>query len=131
VNEANWTHRFAGTPSTWGVPGGQPGFDYLALPSAVTPIFDVDGYAWTTTPALVADLQNWVDHPEQNYGWMLISQQENLQFTARRFGSREALPTFNVPRLEVNYILVPEPTSGWLTVFVGGALCTLLRRARR
>jgi hypothetical protein len=102
------------------VPGGQAGLDYVAVPVAITPVFDVDGYQFGPTPGLTGDVQFWLENPGQNFGWMLICQQENLQFTARRYGSREAVPSFNVPRLLIDFDRVPEP--GAASLFTGGAL---------
>jgi hypothetical protein len=129
-NESNWGYRFAGTSSTWGVPGGQAGVDYLAGASVLQQILAVDGYEFGPTATLTQDLQFWLDNPGANFGWMAISQQEDSQFTARRFGSREALPTYNVPRLLVDFIGVPEPSSAALVL--GGSLgLYALRRTRR
>jgi len=54
---------------------------------------------------LVADVQFWADHPDQNYGWIVISESESTPYTARRFGSREDPP--NAPTLQLEYI--PQP----------------------
>lgn len=129
LNESNWGYRFAGTSSTWGVPGGQEGVDYLAGASVIKQVLAVDGYEFGPTAALAQDLQFWLDNPGANFGWMAISQQENLQFTARRFGSREALPAYNVPRLLVDFIGAPEPSSAAL-VLGGSMVLYLLRRGR-
>jgi len=129
LNEANWHSRFAGTSSTWGVSGGQAGLDYLTQASAVEPIFGVDGYTFDSTTALIADVQHWLNSPGANFGWMAISQQEDLQFTARRFGSSEASPTYNVPQLLVDFIGVPEPTAA--AFMIAGALSFGLARCAR
>jgi hypothetical protein len=50
---------------------------------------------------LVGDVQFWLDNPEMNHGWILISQAEPTMQTARRFGSRE--DTGDAPVLEVGY----------------------------
>jgi len=48
----------------------------------------------------VADVQSWVDNPASNFGWMLMSESEDVPGTARRFGSRETSP---VPTLVVTF----------------------------
>jgi hypothetical protein len=50
---------------------------------------------------LVEDLQNWLNNPAANFGWMLISDSEGVEFTARRFASRE--DSVNSPILTVQY----------------------------
>ena len=49
-----------------------------------------------------ADVQYWLDHPQSNFGWMLICQTESENFTARRFGSREN--TNKSPFLTIQFI---------------------------
>ena len=88
-------------------------------------------YEFESTFDTVADLQLWLNHPENNFGWMLISQSEDTPFTARRFNSREE-PFGNVPFLTVDFE-VPEPgtLALWglgLIVMVGGRVWT--RRPR-
>jgi hypothetical protein len=48
---------------------------------------------------LVADVQFWLDHPTNNFGWIMISHSESTMATARRFGSRE--DSRNAPALTV------------------------------
>jgi len=57
------------------------------------------------TPELVADVQNWISHPTENFGWMLQCDDEGTIFTARRFGTHE--DTNYAPQLAVTYIVVP------------------------
>ncbi|MBI5383950.1 MAG: DNRLRE domain-containing protein [Verrucomicrobia bacterium] len=122
--EANWFHRFASTANSWGIPGGEADVDYASLPSAAITIYGVGDspYVFGSTPALVADAQLWLDQPQRNFGWMLISQSETLDFTARRFGSRE--DPLNTPYLSVDFISVPEPPAAALLLlgFIG-AIC--------
>lgn len=104
TNEATWTHRYAGTDAAWGVPGGQSGVDYLPAPAVTTWVYEAGRpYTFNSTPALVADMQAWLDRPATNFGWMLILQNETTDWTARRFGSREDPSPVNTPRLTVDY----------------------------
>ena len=119
TNEACWTHRFTFTPETWGQPGGQSGLDYFAGASALTWVYQAgEPYTFDSTPALVADAQLWLDQPGTNFGWMLIVQNETVNFTARRFGSRES--AFDAPRLEVQF--QPPPPIDKITAGTGYVL---------
>ncbi len=102
--DANWTHRH--WPSlVWAAPGGLEGTDYSASFSASTYVAGV-----SSTPyffeggGLAADVQFWLDHPGQNHGWMLKSEEEDNDFTARRFGSRELQDETASPQLVVTYL---------------------------
>ena len=62
------------------------------------------------TPQMAGDVQNWLDNPGVNFGWLLKSESESTPKTARRFGSREwaGLDTNSPPYVEVEF--VPPPT---------------------
>jgi len=57
----------------------------------------------------VADAQAWLDDPAANFGWMLVGQNETVDFTARRFGSREDV--IQAPRLRIEFIPPPSISS--------------------
>ena len=107
--DATWNYRFA-FDQPWGVPGGEAGVDYAAASSAGIIIYGTENspYSYESTPEAVADVQFWLDHPESNFGWMLMSDFEDTPFTARHFGSRED-PLGRGSLLTVEYALVPEP----------------------
>ncbi len=86
--EATWNHRFAFAQS-WTSPGGAAGSDFAESPSATTAISGKARYEFGPAPALAADVQAWLDRPADNHGWLLLSQSEGSQKTARAFGSRE------------------------------------------
>ena len=119
IGDATWLHRFAFS-ETWSAPGGAAGTDYRASFSASTFIFDVDLYAFEGTSDMTADIQDWLDNPANNFGWMLMSQSEELPFTGRRFASRED-PNGGGPKLIIDYTVVPEP--GTLALCGLGLLC--------
>ena len=54
----------------------------------------------------MADVQTWLDDPTTNFGWMLIGQAEEANFTARRFASHE--DTGRAPYLVIDYVPPPE-----------------------
>jgi hypothetical protein len=108
--DATWTHRFAKTTQTWAAPGGAPGQDYTAnfSSSALVSMPESGPYPFETTAELVADAQSWLDHPESNFGWMLISELEDVNSTARRFASRE--DASSPPLLVIDYLPPPVLT---------------------
>src|SRR4029077_3503847 len=88
TGEATWNMRFA--PGTaWSVPGAASPTDYLAQESASTSVKGGGTYTFASTTNLLADVQFWLDHPTNNFGWIMISHSESTAATARRFGSRE------------------------------------------
>ena len=89
--EANWTHRFAQSPLMWAAPGGMAGVDFIAAFSSDTFVYGVNlsPYVFGSTTMLVSDVQGWLDRPDSNFGWMLLTQSESEIFSARRFGSRQ------------------------------------------
>lgn len=102
--DATWQVR--SQPSeAWSQPGGGIGTDFSPNISASIPISDRGSYSFATTPALVADVQRWLDTPAENSGWVLLSQAEATPETARRFGARE--DPVNTAQLTVEYTLTP------------------------
>ena len=104
AGEATWTHRFAFTTNLWAVPGGAATNDYVPELSAESFVYGLGDspYTFVSTPRLVADVQAWVDDPATNFGWMLICQSEEVNFTARRFASRE--DAGREPDLVIEYV---------------------------
>ncbi len=96
-NDATWLHRFHNEIS-WSTPGG----DYATYPSAEHSIADVGLYTWESTRALVSDVQQWLDSPQTNYGWLLRGN-ESENGSAKRFDSRENPVLANRPALTVKY----------------------------
>lgn len=105
--DSTWTHRFF--PAVpWATPGGE-----FVLPASASRVVDQAGtYTWTSTPALVADVQTWLDVPASSFGWFLVSGDEVSQPSAKRFDSREnANPTVR-PRLTITFT---APACGTVT----------------
>lgn len=88
AGEANWTARTLGTDN-WTTPGALD--DAASAPSASVMVTGADNavYSWSS-PDLIADVQHWVDNPDDNHGWLLTSRAENQSKSARGFGSRES-----------------------------------------
>ncbi len=108
--EATWLSSIHGG-TLWSQPGGAPGVDFVAETSASQVVYSIANspYSFGFTAQIAADVQYWLDHPGENFGWMLMVEPESVAFTARRFGSRE--DGVNAPLLRIQYQAVPEPAS--------------------
>ena len=99
-NDATWLHRFFDTDDTdtWEKAGG----DFSQTVSASTPVDGVGDYSWGSTPQMVADVQEWLDEPSKNFGW-IIRGVEGPNQTAKRFDSMESGNDSNRPVIIVEY----------------------------
>lgn len=108
TDDATWTHRFYPN-QTWSSVGG----DYTATASATTTVSTLGSYTWSSSQ-MAQDVQNWLDSPNSNFGWILIGN-ESMAQSAARFDSRENPTTGSRPLLEIVYSLpatpTPQPTS--------------------
>jgi hypothetical protein len=120
TNETTWNSRsYPNVP--WTTPGAAAGTDYFAAFSATNFIDDLGLYTFDSTPGLVADVQSWVNSSADNFGWMLISQDEGTAKTARRFSSREYSDSNSWPALTINYTTPAAPNAPVIThVLVSG-----------
>jgi hypothetical protein len=67
ADEATWNDRFF--PDTaWSSPGAQDPADYVSAASATRDITEVGSYSFSSTPALVLDVQRWLAEPQSNFG---------------------------------------------------------------
>lgn len=106
--DATWNSQFHGT-TLWNTPGG----DFAAVASSSLAISDVTlnrSHTWLSTPQLVADVQEWLEQPNTNQGWLLKSADETAAASNTVFGfysSEWSNPTLR-PSLQITYT-VPEP----------------------
>jgi hypothetical protein len=82
AGDPTWTYRVYDTEN-WTSPGGT--FDD-ANGASIT-INSSGVYTWPSSPALVAAVQQWLDNPASNHGWIVIGD-ESQAATAKQFSSR-------------------------------------------
>lgn len=127
AGDATWTERFFGAGMPWATPGG----DFAAGTSSNRLVGPAGSYTWPSSPDTVADVEDWLDNPGDNHGWILIGN-ESAAATAKRFDSREGTTP---PRLTVTYsggvapaAPIPSASTWGLLGFTGLLLLVALRR---
>ncbi|WP_287325004.1 DNRLRE domain-containing protein [Okeania sp. SIO1F9] len=96
--DATWIHSFYDS-QFWSNPGG----DFSEKVSAVTTVGDEGIYTWESTSEMVADLQQWLDNPDDNFGWLLLGN-ETVSRTVKGFASSENPELSAQPQLRVTYV---------------------------
>ncbi len=133
--DATWNQRnFNTTP--WTNPGGTGDFNAVASASLAVGGAVDNPHTWLTTPALVSDIQSWLNNPATNFGWALINAGETTGQSVKAFYSRSATqnstggtldPTWR-PLLTVTYV-IPEPGTALLLVLGGTLVFASTRRS--
>ena len=102
TGDATWLHTFYNT-STWNTSGGS----YSTTISATTSV-NASGnfYTWTSTQ-LITDVENVLDSPATNFGWIFRGDEATTNNT-KRFSSRQNGTVANRPKLIVDYIMPPK-----------------------
>lgn len=123
--DATWNERYYQTVP-WETGGAAVGVDYAASPSSTTPVSGVGSYTWQSSLRMVQDVTAWQSDPASNFGFILISQDEELPSSGRRFASTEdfsdtALP----PQLIVTYVPEPGVACLWLVGLAGAVFLRL------
>jgi hypothetical protein len=109
TGDATWKHRFFNA-TLWAALGG----DFVGGASGQLAVGNVGPWTWTSTPAMVADTQGWLDTPGANFGWLLTGE-ESTAATAKRFDTRESGDPAARPSLEVVYTppTTPAASATW------------------
>lgn len=96
TNDATWIHTFFDS-DMWAAPGG----DFLQATSASQEVSVIGQYTFTSEE-MIDDVQQWLDDPSSNFGWILVGNEESTN-TTKRFDSRENTTEQNRPRLTIIY----------------------------
>lgn len=103
--DATWLYTFSDT-ALWQTPGG----DFAPASTASIQVDSTGGYLWPSSPSMVADVQQWLDDPASDFGWVLIGDESNNK-TAKRFTARESGTVANRPQLTVVYTMTGTASS--------------------
>lgn len=95
--DVTWTQRVFKSLD-WDANGG----DFSANASATVTVGGIGTYTWESTGRLVTDVQNFLDDPAANFGWLLLGD-ESKSPTAKRFDSRDNQSAADRPVLVVEY----------------------------
>jgi hypothetical protein len=95
--DATWLHRF--WPDVfWSTTGGK----FSTVISAQKAVGDSGIYLFGSTAQMVADVQEWIDTPTVNFGWVVQGNETSLK-SVKQFGSREAVRPDWIPNLTIVY----------------------------
>ena len=102
--DATWAHRFFPN-DFWSTSGG----DFSSTRSASTTVNVNGSHDWSSAQ-LATDVQNWLDDPASNFGWILLNiDAAGDDGLAMRFDSRENSVSANRPVLTIDYSLSVDP----------------------
>lgn len=98
--DATWIHTYYDT-AFWDRSGG----DFSPVTSSSTTVGTSQGfYTFNSTAEMIADVQDWLNNSQNNFGWGLLGDDSDLR-TARRFDSRNNSTIEYRPKLIVEYTL--------------------------
>lgn len=123
TNDATWIHAFYAFPggTLWQNEGG----DFNPVANATKSVSGTAAYSWNSNASMVALVQQWLDAPTQNFGWMIKSLNENGSQNAKRFATKEERVVSARPRLTIEYTI---PGPGAITAF---GVAVIFGRGRR
>ena len=115
AGDATWIHTFY--PSTlWTSAGG----DFDATVSGSQIVTAAGTYTFASQAGMVGDVQFWLDHPTQNFGWCVLGDESAVQ-TVKRFETRESANSALRPLLTVDFV---PPVTTYCTAKTNSAGCT-------
>lgn len=114
--EPTWNARVH--PATlWSQPGAAAPVDFSPVISGSELFLRPAIYTYPSNTNLVADVQFWLQNPSNNFGWIVISDQEAAASAARRVDSREN--HVHPPALSIEFTAPPTPQLDSITLAQG------------
>jgi hypothetical protein len=101
-NDATWQHTFYAY-DYWVKEGGH----FIPHASAIATVGGKDFFTWQSNANLVNDVRLWLHAPQQNYGWLVMGNEET-RGSVKRFTSREGADSNQYPMLTIEYHLPGE-----------------------
>ncbi|MEZ5327630.1 MAG: DNRLRE domain-containing protein, partial [Verrucomicrobiales bacterium] len=111
--DVTWLHQFFSN-DRWQTEGG----DFSPTMSATASVNRNGNYEWAAS-GMVADVQSWIDSPDTNFGWILVTRETGTE-SAKRFDSREATNAERRPKLSITYLPGIQEVSNrdqWISEF--------------
>ena len=101
-NDATWLHTFYAY-DYWVKEGGH----FIPHASATATVSGKDFFTWQSNTHLVNDVRLWLHAPQQNYGWLVMGDEET-RGSVKRYTSREGADSNQYPMLTIEYHLPGE-----------------------
>ena len=110
--DATWVYSVY-DKTMWNTPGG----DFDPTPVATIDVNTIGYYFWGPTPEMIAEVQSWLDDPDQNFGWLILGSEPTFGAGAKRYDSRQRTGAsrkgITRPKLRVTYSMnVPGDLTG-------------------
>jgi hypothetical protein len=99
LGDATWLHT--AYPNQYWV---QEGGYFIPDASGTRMIGGTAFYVWSSTVNLVKDVRLWLDDPQQNFGWLMMGD-EDTAGSVKRFDSRQGDNSNQHPMLTIEYHL--------------------------
>jgi hypothetical protein len=115
--DATWLNTFF-PGALWSSPGGD--FEAAISSQQIVDAFGV--YTWPSTAIAVSDVQDWLDQPANNFGWLLKLDVETVSQSTKVFGTREASDPSEHPKLVVSFD--PPPVFTYCSARTSSLGCT-------
>ena len=98
-DDATWLHTFYDY-DYWVQQGGH----FVSSASASATVGGNETYTWQSTNQLVSNVRRWLHHPERNFGWLIMGD-EDTRGSVKRFASHESGNSNLHPMLSIEYHL--------------------------
>ncbi|HYQ71557.1 MAG TPA: DNRLRE domain-containing protein [Gammaproteobacteria bacterium] len=82
----------------------QEGGHFIPHASSTERVGGIGFYTWQDSVSLVNDVRLWLHAPQQNFGWLVMGNEDTPQ-TSKRFASREGANVDQQPLLTIEYHL--------------------------